>query len=217
MNLKENPPISSCQRCGTCCSKGGPALHDPDIEQVESGRIPLSSLYTIRKGELARDNISGGLICVDNEIIKIKSIPDFQSCLYYDDESKACRIYDDRPFECRELECWDTGAIVRNYSKNRLTRKKVLKDIQWILEIVDTHEARCSFEEIRRFADLREKGDPKGAGRLQEIVNDDSQFRYLLTRKGNISSDMLDFLLGRPLAQTINRQFGIKVEPVDYL
>ena len=34
----------------------------------------------------------------------------------------------------------------------------------------------------------------------------------MLIEKGNIAPDMLDFLLGRPLAETIPLQFGIKIK-----
>ena len=50
-----------CKRCGTCCREGGPALHRVDHDLVASGKIPLKDLYTIRKEELARDNVKGTL------------------------------------------------------------------------------------------------------------------------------------------------------------
>jgi len=203
--------IDQCVRCGTCCLKGGPALHDEDAGLVENGGIPLASLYTIRQGELARDNVSGGLVRVESEIIKVKSIPGAHTCVYYDDSLHACRIYDTRPIECRVLECWDTGKIEKIYSRHRSDRGKLLNAIPWILELIETHEARCSFAEIHRLASLREKGDPQGAEELQAMVNEDAQFRYMLIEKGNIAPDMLDFLLGRPLAETIPLQFGIKI------
>jgi Fe-S-cluster containining protein len=215
MSQNREIPNNHCSRCGTCCSKGGPALHEEDTILVESGRIPLASLYTIRQGELARDNVSGGLTHVDSEIIKIKSIPDTNTCVYYDDSLHACRIYDHRPVECRALECWDTDAIIQIYAKHRLDRKGLLTSIPWVVELIQTHETRCSFTEIRHFVALREQGDPCGAEGLQRIVNDDALFRDMLIEKGKISPDMLDFLLGRPFADTLQLDFGIKVIEVN--
>ncbi len=211
MNHNGKISINECARCGTCCMKGGPALHDEDSGLVESGQIPLASLYTIRKGELARDNVSGGLIRVESEIIKVKSIPGAHTCVYYDDALQSCRIYDIRPIECRTLECWDTGKIETMYSRHRSDRRKLLNAIPWILELIETHEARCSFAEISRLASLREKGDPQGAEKLQAMVNEDAHFRYMMIEKGQIVPDMLDFLLGRPLSEIIPLQFGIKI------
>jgi Fe-S-cluster containining protein len=191
--------------------KGGPALHNEDAGLVESGQIPLASLYTIRQGELARDNVTGGLIQAKSEIIKIKSILGAHTCIYYDDSLHACRIYETRPIECRTLECWDTGKIENIYSRDRLGRKKLLSAIPWVLKLIQTHETRCSFSEIHRLISLREKGDPQGAEKLQTIVNEDAHFRFMMIEKGKIAPDMLDFLLGRPLVDTLRSDFGIKV------
>jgi hypothetical protein len=182
---------------------------------VDSGQIPLISLYTIRQGELVRDNVSGGLIRLESEIIKIKSIPGSNICLYYDNANQSCRIYENRPIECRTLECWDTGEVIRMYTEHRLGRKRLLTSTPWVLELIQTHESRCSFTEICRLISLREKGDPGGAEGLQAMVNDDAQFRYMLIEKGKIPPDMLDFLLGRPLADTLNQQYGIRVERIN--
>ena len=195
--------------------KGGPALHDEDAGLVENGQIPLASLYTIRKGELARDNVSGGLIRVDSEIIKIKNVLGAYTCVYYDDSLHACRIYETRPIECRTLECWDTGKIENIYSRDRLVRKKLLSAIPWVLELIETHETRCSFTEIHRLVSLREKGDPQGAERLQTMVNEDAHFRFMMIEKGKIAPGMLDFLIGRPLADILRLDFGIKVNAVE--
>jgi Fe-S-cluster containining protein len=206
---------NQCDRCGTCCSKGGPALHDEDTDLVDSGQIPLTSLYTIRQGELARDNVSGGLIRLESEIIKIKSIPGSNACMYYDKANQSCRIYENRPVECRALECWDTGKLIRMYAEHRLDRKRLLTSISWVLELIQTHEGICSFAEICRLISLRGKGDPGGAEGLETIVNDDAKFRYMLIEKGKIPPDMLDFLLGRPLADTLNQQYGIRIERIN--
>jgi Fe-S-cluster containining protein len=211
MGKNSEKTIDQCARCGTCCSKGGPALHDEDATLVEIGQIPLASLYTIRQGELARDNVSGGLICVESELIKIKSVPGSQACMYYDKAQQSCRIYENRTLECRVLECWDTAQIINMYAEHRLDRRGLLTAIPWVMSLIETHESRCSFKEIHRLVLLREKGEPEGAEGLQTMVNEDARFRYLLIEKGSIAPDMLDFLLGRPLADTLRLDFGIKV------
>ncbi len=62
-----------CHRCGTCCEKGGPALHHGDKALVEEGRIPAKYLFTIRKGEPAHDNVKGNTLFAQTDLIKIKS------------------------------------------------------------------------------------------------------------------------------------------------
>ena len=122
--------MTTCQRCGTCCEKGGPALHQEDRHLVDGGRVPASALFTIRRGELARNTVKGTLSPVTQEIIKIKGKPGRWTCLFFDDSTKGCGIYADRPLECRALNCRDTRQIERVYEGTRLTRKDLLSGIE---------------------------------------------------------------------------------------
>ena len=204
---------TECIRCGTCCMKGGPALHGDDIKHVDSGSIPLSALYTIRKGELVSDNVTanGGLICMPSEIVKIKSPADTSSCIYFNEAEKSCEIYDTRPIECRAMECWNTAKIENIYSKDRLTRNDILKNVSWLRELVETHEIQCSLDKIKAMVNARESGDHSAASKLSEALNYDSQLRNLAVEKGRLPFEMLDFLFGRPLVLIVRQQFGIKV------
>jgi len=52
-----------------------------DASLVYDGFIKLKNLYTIRSGELVRDNIRGELIVNDKEIIKIKEKANSTGCI----------------------------------------------------------------------------------------------------------------------------------------
>jgi len=214
MDSSNNQNFAECQRCGTCCKKGGPALHFEDQQLLDAGSIPLASLYTIRKGELARNNVTGGLICLPIEIIKIKSYPGDSACMYYHDADASCGIYEKRPFECRAMECWNSDKIVALYDQNRLTRELVLEKADWLKDLVDTHESECDLERVQTLVNEREAGDANAASVLMEMINYDFHLRNIVTEKGNISSDMLDFLFGRPLSEIISRQFGVKISKI---
>ena len=214
----KHPPddtiISECRRCGTCCEKGGPALHEEDRELVESGRIPLADLYTIRKGELARDNVRGLLQPLAAEIIKIKSLQGGNrttTCRYYNDPDNACRMYSHRPLECRALQCWDTREIERVYSVGRLRRKDLIGQVEGLWDLIADHEERCSYETLRRLAlQLKADGRRADADKFLEIIQYDTELRRLVIDRGSQDPEMLDFLFGRPLEQTVG-QFGIRV------
>ncbi len=75
-------PISDCQRCGTCCKKGGPAFHQADKTLIEEGVIGSKYLYTIREGELAYDNVRQCLEPVSSDVIKIKGQNDSLTCFF---------------------------------------------------------------------------------------------------------------------------------------
>ncbi|MGD9193367.1 MAG: hypothetical protein PVH58_15695, partial [Desulfobacterales bacterium] len=69
---KDKSGTNECMRCGTCCEKGGPSFHHDDRMLIEKGIILSKNLYTIRRGELAYDNVQGCLRAVESDIIKIK-------------------------------------------------------------------------------------------------------------------------------------------------
>ena len=215
MTKPENHQISFCQRCGTCCKKGGPALHIEDQPLIDRGGIPVTSLFTIRKGERAFDNINGGMIQLTDEIIKIKSMLKSSVCMYFNEADMSCRIYDHRPVECRILECWNTDKIKALYAYTRLTRALMVQKITWLAELVQTHEDRCSLERIQDLVNDRASDDPSAASELAEIINYDFHLRHLAAEKGGLSSEMADFLFGRPLADIIPRQFGVNVKKAE--
>ena len=193
-----------CQRCGTCCEKGGPALHQADQPLVEAGHIPAHCLFTIRCGELARDNIQDALVPMTDEVIKIKGQKGRWTCWFYDYENRACGIYAHRPLECRVLNCRDTRKIEAVYATERLTRKDLLAQMQGVWELVVEHESRCSYDHLRHLVEKGAVGKQlKMEAAILEIMRYDAHLRQLTTEKGGLDAGMLDFIFGRPLDQTI--------------
>ncbi|MCP4688886.1 MAG: YkgJ family cysteine cluster protein [Desulfobacterales bacterium] len=203
----------ACARCGTCCRKEGPAFHWRDKELIQSGAIQLKHLYTIRKGELARDNVREALVPVRTDVIKIKGRKGAWSCMFFIEEENACAIYRSRPLECRVLKCWDTTEIRDIYEKDRLTRKDLLADMEGIWELIESHEERCAYDRIRPLARAaRSDKNHEFLNELLYIIRYDHHIRDLMTSRGKMDPEMLDFLLGRPLTETI-RAFGLKLTP----
>lgn len=202
--MTQRPPIP-CKRCGTCCEKGGPGLHHVDRPLVESGSIPAKCLYTIRCGELVRDEIRGSLAPLAEEIVKIKGQAGKWTCLFYDRQEHGCRIYDHRPLECRVLNCRDTGPIEKIYNKGRLTRRDLLATVAGLWELIEEHEQRCSYVQLG--ARVREgtlKNDvPKQEEAILETLRYDAHVRQLAVEKGGLDAELLAFVFGRPLTETI--------------
>ena len=82
MKEKKQEIRTECIRCGTCCEKGGPALHAEDKALVEAGRIHTRYLYTIRKGERVHDNVRNCLIPATSDIIKLKGKNQSWVCVF---------------------------------------------------------------------------------------------------------------------------------------
>jgi len=199
-------------RCGTCCAAGGPALHGADLHRLKDGTISLADIYTIRAGEMARDNARDRLRVLAVEIVKVRSRKGDSACIFYDPEFKTCEIYESRPLECRAMACWDTSEIIAVYEKDRITRADILCRAKEVLELVRSHEKKCSYEKIGRLAERRTAGDLYAADELAELVAFDASVRSLVSSQFDYGKKILDFLFGRPLHVTIPLQFGIKIE-----
>lgn len=208
----QNKIIDACQRCGTCCEKGGPAFHQEDRPLIEKGIILSKYLFTIREGEPAHENIKGGLTRVSSDIIKIKGKGDSWQCLFLDGSDKSCRIYKNRPVECRALKCWDTADIEKIYLKDLLTRKDLIAGIEGLWELVEDHQKRCDYALFEADAKSFKQDNNKAAEeRILEMIQYDAQLRDLVVKKGNMDKEMLDFLFGRSLLKTI-AMFDLRVQ-----
>ncbi|MBW1701585.1 MAG: YkgJ family cysteine cluster protein [Deltaproteobacteria bacterium] len=121
-------PRDHCIRCGECCLGSSPTLQMEDVPLVRDGFIEKGGLYSIRIGEPVRDNIENKLIITDREFIKVREKKEGNGCIYYDEEAKACRIYDHRPAQCVALACWDSSEFIRVYKRPKADRKAIIYD-----------------------------------------------------------------------------------------
>ena len=207
--------ISECARCGICCEKGGPCFHLEDRMLIEKGKIPSKYLYTIRRGELAHDNVKGCLKPVESDIIKIKGKEESWTCIFFDEGKKGCTIYDVRPLECRVLKCWDIRELEQIYTNTRLTRYDLVSEVKGLWDLINDHQSRCDYKKIQSLMkDLAGSNSNDAQRKIQEIIRYDDEIRKLVVSKGRLDADVLDFLFGRPLTKTL-RNYGIKIHQQD--
>ncbi len=202
---------SGCRRCGTCCRKGGPALHAEDVELVKNGVIGIESLFTIRAGERVHDNVRGRVVSLHTEIVKIKGQNDSWTCRFYNADAAGCRIYAHRPLECRALACWDPSELERIYQRGRITREDLIGSIRGLWDLVQTHESRCSQEKLAgMISRLTTPLDSSLTDAICECIAHDRHLRQLTVEKSGIAPALLDFLFGRPLQETV-KTYGFTV------
>lgn len=202
-----------CRQCGTCCRKGGPALHREDFPLLAEGVLQLQDLCTFRAGELVRDTSNDSVVPLPEEIVKIAPAhgarPDDWTCRFLTGNNR-CFIHDRAPAECRALFCDDPSALLSMHGEDRLDRKTILEQLEapaWLLESVKAHEERCGYLELTELVSrLEEQEEARRA--LVEVVEYDRAFRDIIAEKGKVSRDMMDFLFGRPLLHTVI-MFGI--------
>ncbi|MDX1776352.1 MAG: YkgJ family cysteine cluster protein [Desulfobulbales bacterium] len=202
-----------CDRCGTCCSKGGPALHNEDFKLLKNRLVRPEHLITIRKGEPVLALFADTPAPAQSEIIKIKGRGSEWTCLFFAEPEAECTIYGLRPLECSILKCWDTADLENAAGKNLLSRYDILTPQQEpILGFIKKHDAECPLENLTQLlsAISRKNSQQRALNSLTEMVNNDLAIRSQACAELNLSLDIELFIFGRPLF-TILTQYGIKV------
>jgi Fe-S-cluster containining protein len=191
--------------------KGGPTLHKEDAVLFAKGILERSHVYTLRKGEVVR-NIDDTLIALEQEIIKIKGQVEAWTCMFYDDDERACRIYDHRPLECQALKCWDLTGFKEVMARPCLQRRDLIKSHGGMLKVIGAHEKRCAYEILESAVrKLRGPDSDKRMEQILELLQYDHYMRPFLAEKLKVDQNEMDFFFGRPLTTTI-RMFGLCVK-----
>ena len=147
--------------------QGGPTLHDEDAILFAKGILERAHVYALREGEVVR-NIDDTLMVLEQEIVKIKEQSRAWTCMFYDDEQKACRIYEHRPAECRALKCWDLRGFEDVMARPGLQRRDLIKPDDGILKIIEAHEHRCSYEALE--SAIKELRGPDSDKAVEKIL-----------------------------------------------
>lgn len=202
-----------CLRCGTCCRSGSPTLQKEDAQKVLDGVLTPKHLYTLRAGEVVRDNVSGGLSVLGEERVKVRERqrpPYLTACCLYDISDKACTIYRGRPAQCAALECWDTSLFMDVYEGPKLIRKNIIHDSR-VLGLMEEHDQRCAYVEMER---VIKKIGSRGKGAIEELISliqYDHRIRQIAIHELDVPPESTDLYFGRALPHTLG-MFGIKAE-----
>ena len=209
--MKQGSPNhrTHCIRCGECCLASSPTLQRKDIPLLKKGILKRNDLYTIRIGELVRDPVQEKLTTTDKELIKIREKSHAGVCVYYDEETRACSIYEHRPLQCAALACWDTTLFKEAYNTPKAGRKDIVRN-GILLGLMEAHDRRCSYAELEESVKRIEEEGEKAVQKTLELLKYDSHFRPFISKKMDIAPEEMDFLFGRPLIDTIH-MFGLKV------
>lgn len=190
-----------CQRCGTCCLKGGPALHQADAV-LFSGQdaLDLSLVTTFRAGEPVFDQLRGQVLPLERELLKLRGAPGSAACALYSPRARACGLYQRRPDECRALSCQDTSALQDMYDKNRLCRADLLPKGHPVLAVIAEHESLVPVASIAPLAETFRQGGQQGReaeAELSRMAKTDAAFRVNLAERVGIGPEYHDFFFGR--------------------
>jgi len=197
--------VTRCKRCGTCCLKGGPVLHQEDKKILRAGHIGYQHLVTIRKGELAFNPIISKLEPVRQELIKVHGKGKNWSCFFYDEKKASCTIYAHRFLECRLLKCWDTSGIVPAIGKNTIIRADIINSNDPITEVIKTHEQECSYQDVENLiSNLSGTDKSKSLAKLTDLVRKDLAIRSYAISDLGLEAMFELFIFGRPLFKVLS-------------
>jgi len=204
-----------CVRCGECCRSGSPSLHVEDISLWARGLLSPRELYTLRPGEPVHLNVEGRLGSLPEELVKIRQRPETGHCIFYQEEEKACRIYEHRPLQCRVQACWDPGPFEDLWRAGKLSRRRLLQVDQEMLELIGAHDERCSAEKLGvAFGEWYESGREAAIEQILDQLRYDTALRSLVQERLGLGEGELEFYFGRPLTLII-RAYGFRVERDD--
>ncbi len=198
--------MTSCKQCGTCCQKGGPALHLEDLDLLQKKLLPISCLVTIRKGEPVFSPISGVVEPAKQELLKV-SASNSWTCPFLNQTSNQCEIYKNRPVECRLLKCWDSAKLENIIYKDNISRWDIIKPDSEIFNILKQHGIKCSFADIEQLSKSGKSAPDIQAG-VDEIIKKDLSIREQAINQFGLSLEKELFYFGRPMFKSLDYYFG---------
>ena len=200
-----------CLRCGECCQKGSPTLYADDLGILRRGIIKRTELITLRLGEIGFSNVTNDLVLLTEERVKVKEKPGSRQCLFFDPGDKGCRIYEDRPLQCRVMECWNPGGYQSLDSQRFLSRKELLSPDDPMMPVIEAHEKRCAIPKLQEVLSHINRGMASAQEEALDMVLYDQHLRRLLEDQKGIVPESQVFLFGRPLKDLI-LSFGFRFE-----
>ena len=202
---------TTCKRCGTCCKKGGPALHGEDRILVETEILGLEELVTVRKGELVHIPFQEKPRSAVAEFVKIAGTAKSWQCLFFDERNSGCSIYRQRPLSCRTLECWNSEGIQRLVEQDFLTRFDIVNKDEPVFAYMEQHRDGCPLPDLEKVYENLLKGSFPERGYFDDSVNTDIRLRSAAVTECRLSVAEEIFYFGRPLFQLF-QQLGARVK-----
>ena len=200
---------TGCDRCGSCCTGSSPSLLKEDMALFVSGVLSGSNTITVRDGERVRSHGDGRTYESFMELVKVRSDEQGSACIFYNGDD-GCAIYENRPSQCRQYECWTRTDLYSGLEKNALDRKDIFGSVDLLIDVIDNHEEKCSYRKLSGALQRLAAEDENAVDEIIDMLQYDTFARPLLQEKLKVPSDTLDLLLGRPMSDAVN-EFGFKV------
>lgn len=184
---------------------GGPALHGPDRELLQSGHLRPEDLITVRRGELALQPLGSKPELVAAEFLKLAGKNGTWCCAFFDEEAKGCSRYAHRPMACGLLDCTDTAPLLAIAGKDLVTRFDCIEAEDPILPLVHEYEALCPCPDLKVIQQQVHAGElpVELLVELETTVVRDLSFRGRIAAEFGLLVSQELFYFGRPIFQLL--------------
>jgi len=189
----------SCVRCGECCELSSPTLLAPDLGLFQREILTWDEVYTLRPGEQVTSR-EGKASTLETERLKVREVPGSNQCWFYLAANQSCRIYDDRPEQCRRQECWGEDPPAPG-PEDLLNRAALLAGVPEVWDLITAHQERCGPGRVLQALGSLENEGEAASEALFDALHFDHYLRQMLTGEWEMSPQATEFLLGRPLTR----------------
>lgn len=187
----------ACLRCGDCCLRSGPMLLLSDLQLLADETISWNDLYTLRVGD--RGTSQKG-VALEEERVKIREVPGSQQCTFYLAATQSCRIYENRPEQCRLQHCWGEPPPPPA-PEDFLSREHLFAQVPEIQDLIRAHEERCNLTNLRKGLEDLAAGREDASGALFEALHFDHYLRKMFQEEWGLTPAATELILGRPVTR----------------
>jgi Fe-S-cluster containining protein len=202
----------ACLRCGECCLRSGPTLLLSDLQLLADEVVTWNDLYTLRPGdrEPFREETP---VPLESERLKIREVPGSQQCTFYLAATRGCRIYENRPEQCRLQHCWGEPQPPPS-PEAFLSREHLFAQVPEIMDLIRAHEERCNLTALRKSLEELAAGREEASGALFEALHFDHYLRKMFQQDWGLSAAATELILGRPVTRFLkDRGFQATLTP----
>lgn len=196
-----------CLRCGECCEKSSPTLLLADLPLIKKEVLTWNEVYTLPKGDLATSR-EGKPQPLKEERLKVREVPGSRQCWFYQAAQQKCRIYEERPEQCRRQQCWGEPPPEPG-PEDFLNRGHLFGQVPEIWDLIAAHQERCDRVKVREALERLAQGEEESGDVLFEALHFDHHLRQMLLKEWELSSAATEMLLGRSLADFL-RDLGFR-------
>lgn len=197
----------TCVRCGECCERSSPTLLVSDLPLIQREVLTWNEIYALPKGDLGVAR-QGQPAPLQEERLKVREVPGSRQCWFYQAAQQKCRIYEERPEQCRRQRCWGEPPPEPD-PEEFLNRGHLFRQVPEIWDLIAAHQERCDRGQVREALERLARGRDEAGDILFEALHFDHHLRQMLLKEWELSTAATEMLLGRSLADFL-RDLGFK-------